>query len=168
MKNLLILISFLLLSSPLFGDNHKGETLYRYENPSVDGYVWKWFGDKNNNPKYVDEVKNGKPNGIGVLIYSFGEKYEGNWGWFKNPNDGRKYIGEHKVGKRDGRGTITTLDGTKYVGGWKNSKRNGQVIYTSEGFKYIGKYKDDSLWKGTSYNKDGNIIEKYVNGNRLY
>ena len=63
---------------------------------------------------------------------------------------------------------MTTLDGTKYVGGWKNSKRNGRGTYTSEGFKYIGEYKDDSPWKGTSYNKEGNIIEKYVNGNRIY
>ena len=45
---------------------------------------------------------------------------------------------------------MTTLDGTKYVGGWKNSKRNGQETYTSEGFKYIEEYKDDSPWKGTS------------------
>ena len=102
----------------------------------------------------MGEVKNGIPNGIGILTYSFGEKYEGNWGWFKNPNDGRKYMGEHKGGKRDGQGTMTTLDGTKYVGGWKNSKKNGQGTYTSEGFKYIGEYKDDSPWKGISYNKE--------------
>jgi hypothetical protein len=48
---------------------------------------------------------------------------------------------------------MTTLDGTKYVGGWKNSKRNVQGTYTSEEFKYIGGYKDDSPWKGISYNK---------------
>jgi len=30
MKHLLILLSILLLSSPVIGDNHKGETLYRW------------------------------------------------------------------------------------------------------------------------------------------
>ena len=34
--------------------------------------------------------------------------------------------------------------------------------------KYIGEYKDDSPWKGTSYNKKGNILEEYVNGNRIF
>ena len=49
----------------------------------------------------MGEVKNGESNGMYLLIYSFGEKYEGNWGWFKNPNDERKYIGEHKGAKRE-------------------------------------------------------------------
>jgi len=56
MKHLLIiLISILLLSSllisckknsssPVIGDNHKGETLYRWDTSS--GYVWKEFGEK--------------------------------------------------------------------------------------------------------------------------
>jgi len=40
MKHLLIIISFLHHSSPLFGDNHKGETLYRWgEYPD-----YKWMG----------------------------------------------------------------------------------------------------------------------------
>ena len=34
MKNLLIILSILLLSSPVIGDNHKGETLYRWETSS--------------------------------------------------------------------------------------------------------------------------------------
>ena len=50
MKHLLIILSFLLLSSPVIGDNHKGETLYRWDTSS--GYVWKEFGEKDTNPKY--------------------------------------------------------------------------------------------------------------------
>ena len=41
---LIILISILLLSSPVIGDNHKGETLYGWDTSS--GKVWKGFGDK--------------------------------------------------------------------------------------------------------------------------
>ena len=59
MKHLLIiLISILLLSSPVNGDNHKGETLYVLgEYP-----VWKWveFGDEETQPKYQGQVKDGK------------------------------------------------------------------------------------------------------------
>ena len=44
MKHLLIILSFLLLSSLVIGDNHKGETLYLWKTDS--GEVWKEFGDK--------------------------------------------------------------------------------------------------------------------------
>ena len=88
MKHLLIiLISILLLSSPLLGDNHKGETLYRWETSS--GKVWKGFGDKDTHHVYKGEWKNGKPNGLGVMTYP----------------DGHKYVGEFKDGTPNGYGT---------------------------------------------------------------
>ena len=62
MKHLLIIFSILLLSSPLFGDNHKGETLYAWgEYPD---YKWMGFGDKDTHAKYQGQVKDGKPNGL--------------------------------------------------------------------------------------------------------
>jgi hypothetical protein len=33
-----------------------------------------------------------------------------------------------------------------------------------EGKKYEGEYKDGFYWNGTLYDKDGNIVGKYVNG----
>ena len=119
---LLILISFLLLSSPVIGDSHKGETLYRWDNPSGDGYLWKVFGDKETHSLYKGDVKNGKPNGVGILIYSFGGKYVGEW----------------KNGKRNGQGTSTTSSiGYKYVGEWKNGKHwNGTRYYKGGKIKY--------------------------------
>jgi len=90
MKHLLILlISILLLSSPVIGDNHKGETLYQWKTPS--GIVWMGFGDKDIHPQYKGDVENGKPNGLGVFI---------------NTNKG-KYVGEWKDGKKQGQGTFT-------------------------------------------------------------
>ena len=77
MKHLLILISILLLSSPVIGVNHKGETLYVLgEYPD-----WKWvgFGEKETQSKYQGQVKDGEPNGIGVLISTNGWKYFGSW-----------------------------------------------------------------------------------------
>ena len=58
MKHLLILISILLLlSSPVIGDNHKGETLYGWgKYPEI---VWKGVGDKETHPKYEGDVEDG-------------------------------------------------------------------------------------------------------------
>jgi len=79
MKHLLIILSLLLLTSPVIGDNHKGETLYRWENPSGDGYVWKKSGEKETHPIYQGQVKDGKPDGLGIIIYPDGNKYVGGW-----------------------------------------------------------------------------------------
>ena len=77
MKYLIIIISILLFSNPVIGNNQKGETLYVLgEYPD-----WKWveFGDKKSQPEYQGQVKDGKPNGLGVLISTNGWKYLGSW-----------------------------------------------------------------------------------------
>ena len=77
MKHLLIILPCLLLSYPVIGDNHKGETLYVWgENPN-----WNWVesGDKETQPKYHGQVKDGKPDGLGVFISTNGWKYFGSW-----------------------------------------------------------------------------------------
>ena len=78
--------------------------------------------------KYVGDVENGKPNGLGILIFP----------------DGRKYVGEYKYGRMDGQGTYTYPDGSKEVGEWKS----GQP------------------WNVKGYDKNENIIGKWVNGVR--
>ena len=71
MKHLLIiLISFLLLSSPVIGQ--ETGVLYLYESSS--GFVLKSFGDGKVQPKYKGEITNGKPNGFGVLTYPYNKK----------------------------------------------------------------------------------------------
>ena len=85
MKHILIILSILLLSSPVIGDNHKGETLYFWETSS--GLVWKGFGDKDIHPKYKGDVVSSKPNGLGILTYPWGTKYVGEW------KDGRFWNG---------------------------------------------------------------------------
>ena len=81
MKHILILLSFFLLSSPVIGDNHKGETLYGWGGCKGEpcDYKWMGFGDKETQPKYQGQVKDGKPNGLGVLISTNGWKYFGSW-----------------------------------------------------------------------------------------
>ena len=96
MKHLLILlISILLLSSPVIGDNHKGETLYGWGNTLP--YVWKGVGDKETHPKYEGDVENGVPNGLGVLISTNGVgAFVTAGGEFKGKGKGK---GKGKTGK---------------------------------------------------------------------
>ena len=145
--SLIILIYFLLLSSPVIGNNHKGETLFRWETSCC--YEWKGFGDKETNPKYQGEVKNGKPHGFGILIF---------------PN-GLKYVGEFKDGLSNGQGT-STYDGSKYVGEFKDGKQHGKGIdFDSDlGMKYEGEFKNGKIWNGTMSDTEGNIFNKWVNG----
>ena len=111
MKHILILISFLLLSSPVIGNSHKGETLYLWETSL--GNVWKRFGDKETHPKYQGQVKDERPNGLGILIDPTGKKYVGRW----------------KNGIREGQGSQIYKGGGKYSGSWKNgSWWNGKQI----------------------------------------
>jgi len=146
MKHLLIILSFLLLSSPVIGDNHKGETLYLWRTSS--GEVWKGFGDKETHSVYKGDVKDGKPNGVGIMIY-----------WF-----GGKYVGEWKNGEWNGQGTYTWIWGDKYVGKWKDGKEHGQGTKTNIlGGKYVGEWKNGLEWNGTGY-VNGNVTRKVVNG----
>ena len=114
---LLIILSFLLLSSPVIGDNHKGETLYLWETSS--GEVWKGFGEKDTNPKYQGEVENGVPNGLGFIIFP----------------DGNKYVGSWKNGEVNSQiqGTLTLSDGSKFVGEYKYDKIWNGTFYDKDG-----------------------------------
>jgi len=56
-KHLLILLSIVLLSSPVIGE--ETGVLYQYETPS--GLVWKTFGNEKLQPKYEGEITNGNP-----------------------------------------------------------------------------------------------------------
>jgi len=168
--SLVILLSFLLLSSPVIGNSHKGETLYMWG--EYLPFVWKGFGDKGTHPVYKGEVENGVPNGKGTFTYPDGMKYVGGWkngnmngqGTFTNP-DGEMYFGEWKNGKPNGKGTTTYPDGRKYIGEFKDNKKDGQGTYTwSDGTKYVGKFKNDKMWNGIKYDQDGNIIGKWMNG----
>ena len=136
--SLIILISFLLLSSHVIGNSHKGETLYGLSECLLlpCDYQWIGFGDKDTQPKYQGQVKDGKPNGLGVIFYPDGSKYVGGW----------------ENGLFNGKGIFSKSNGTKYVGSWKiidgvTSHWNGEY-YDEDG---IIKYK----WA------NGELIKQY-------
>ncbi len=146
MKHLfIILISILLLSFPLYGQE-TGVLFLSLENGEL---VYYEEGDDDNEGKYVGEIDNGEPNGQGTFIWS----------------DGTKYVGEYKNGLPNGHGTETWSDGSKYVGEFKDGKWDGQGTITwSDGTKYVGEYKDKKRWNGIYYDQYGNIRGKTVNG----
>ena len=129
MKHLLIILSILLLSSPVIGQ--ETGVLYQYETSS--GIQWKTFGDGKVQPKYKGEIKNGIMDGLGVLIYPYGEKsVVGEW------KEGKKWNTKHK--NKDG-----ILIGKFENGEW--IKRRGCFVYTrrvygSEWSKYGDEEKD--------------------------
>ena len=132
---LLILISLILLSSPVIGNSHEGETLYQWG--KYPDFKWMGFGDKDTQPKYQGQVKEGKPNGLGVINFPDGSRYEGGW----------------ENGLFNGQGIFSKSNGTKYVGSWKiidgvtshwNGKyydEDGIIKYQWENGQLIKQYK---------------------------
>ena len=145
MRHLFIFASIIFLTSPLFGNAHKGETLFGWETSS--GVQLREFGDKEIHPQYKGDVQNMKPNGLGIMTFP----------------DGRKYVGEWKNGKKNGHGTFTFPSGFKYVGEYKVGKMWNVKKYNKDG-KYVGEYKNGEVWNGIVYDKNGNIIGNWVNG----
>ena len=126
MKHLLIILSFLLLSSPVIGE--ETGVLYQYETST--GIKWKTLGDGKVQPKYEGELKNGDMwfilHGLGVITFPF---------------DGKSIIGEWKNGKEWN--TIHKNKDGKIIGKFEDGEwilklgvlyfgfRNGKVGYLS-------------------------------------
>jgi len=102
---LIIILSILLLSSPLIGQE-TGVLFFSFENGE---FVYSEEGDDDNVGKYEGEIENGKPNGQGTFTYGKG----------KGKGKGDKYVGKFKDDKPNGQGTYTWSDGDKYVGEFK-------------------------------------------------
>jgi len=183
-RHLLIILSFLLLSSPLFCQ--ETGVLFQYKISS--GLVWKTFGKDQVQPKYEGEVSAGIPEGFGILSYPFteGKSVVGEW------KDGKEWNTEHYskegivLGKwengkwilkwgvlfeREENGILVwSVNGNedyrvKYVGDIENMKPKGQGTITSaDGDKYVGEFKNGKEWNTKYYDKNGNIMGKIVNG----
>ena len=77
------------------------------------------------------------------------------------------YAGEFKDNQANGQGTWVHLDGSNYVGEFKDGKFHGQGTFTfPDGRKYVGELKDNSRWKGSQYDKDGNVNTIFSDGKR--
>ena len=122
-----------------------------------------------NGTSYKGDLKNGKPNGKGIMSYFNGDKYTGEFkdgileglGEFKSAN-GEIYSGEFTNGNRHGIGKIVFLDGSIYEGiVVQNEMTDGSIIYPN-GNSYKGNFKKgypDGY--GIFISKDGSKIEGF-------
>ena len=111
-KYILILLSLLILTSPLVAQ----ETGVLYFKKVNGKFGWFENGNDKKDWKYIGEIKNGKPNGIGVLSSTFGN-----------------YSGELKNGMKHGKGTYTYKSGRKKVGEFRKGKPWNVKSYDKNG-----------------------------------
>jgi hypothetical protein len=170
LKHLLIILSILLLSSPVIGQSTpKYESVSQCvlqtmkENKLTGNEMFKMV--KEECERILGELEDKKR---GVL---YNRKVNGEYGWYKSGDEKKdgKYVGEIDEGVPNGQGTYTFSNGEKYVGEFKDGRSNGLgKTTTPDGRKYEGIWKNWTLWNGKQTDKDGNIIREYVNGDTIY
>ena len=91
--------------------------------------------------KYVGEMENGFPNGIGTYYFANGNKYEG----------------EMKRGLFSGVGRLTFPNGEKYEGYFLNGQKHGHGKYVwPDGSAFEGEYRNNRPWNGIEIDKNPN------------
>ena len=112
MKQILIITSacFFFLAT-LSAQVQESGVLYLWE--ISDQKVWKNFGDDETQHRYKGEIKDGKPDGLGIRLFL----------------DGTKYMGQWMHGQQHGQGTLTFADGSKLTGEWKEGKEWNIIKY---------------------------------------
>ena len=192
MKHLLLILSFLLLSSPVIGQSSKYESVSQCviqtmkERELTGNKMFEMV--KEECERILGKVETGvKKRQKGVLffregnsgfgLYEDGDEKKDRWyvGEIENgePNgqgthtfpDGRKYVGESKDGQWDGQGTITYPDGRKYVGEFKDEEFHGKGTLTRpDGGKYVGEFKNGKIHGQGTYTFEKGKYEgfKYV------
>ena len=132
MKKITTSLLFVIVSGTLFAQNVK-----KIENVK-DGWDVSYT--------YTGEVKDGKPNGMGVGKYSSGNAI--------------RYVGSFVNGMFNGKGTMFFKNGVFLSGEWKSGKLNGKGTFLSEtGALYIGEFVNGmKSGKGILFYKDNGMI----------
>ena len=125
--------------------------------------------------QYTGEIKNGKPNGRGKLLYKGnlqGDIYEGEFkdgdphgkGKYCHRN-GNIYVGDFINDKADGRGIFYCNNGDRYEGEFREDCREGKgIFYFSDGDRMMGDFhRDMPIGKHVILQKNGNVIQKIYN-----
>lgn len=125
------------------------------------------FSDGN----YTGELKDGEPNGIGIMEYGNGNTFMGMWsegktlyGYYYYSNDGAQVFGPldcsyYSGSIRDGYGVFIMGYGSAYLGEYRNDSRNGlgMNIYIT-GSVYVGEWKNGTTHgQGTMTDTYGNV-----------
>ena len=129
------------------------ETLYGWMNADSE-FIWKAFGNKLNDGYYIGQVSHGVPNGHGSLTLP----------------DGSTYIGGFKDGYIHGAVEVIGGEGDvvfKSIGQFKFGKANGQILgIYHNGNILMGEFKEDQPWEVIYFDKNMNILNKWVNGKK--
>jgi hypothetical protein len=130
---------------------------------------------------YTGEIKDGKPNGMGVASYISGNviRYAGNFvnGMYNGKgtmifNNGAFLTGTWKNGKLNGKGTNLTAEGSLYIGDFLNGLKNGQgTLFFKDNKVVKGNFLDDkmngrciSVWADGSVISEINYVNDKLNG----
>jgi len=87
--------------------------------------------------------------------------------WFSSGDERSqlKYEGQVKDGVPHGKGIMTGPNKSKYVGEFNKGRMYGPgTINSFNGEKMVGEFREDKPWNTIGYDKNGNIIGKFVNG----
>lgn len=97
---------------------------------------------------YTGEVVDGKPNGKGTGIYSYGT-----------------YTGEYQNGVKHGEGKFESKDGSnKFEGSFYDDKYNKGTLTMSDGSYYVGTFSGGQPYDGKWYDKNGKFDVDVVKG----
>lgn len=169
MKHILILLnSILLLSSPLFGQSSKYESVSQCvlqtmkESKLTGNDMFNMVKEEcerslgNTNKPKIGQNEDKK----NEVLYS--RRVNGEDVWYKRGDEKRdgKYVGGILNGKPDGHGTFKGPNGAKMVGEWKDGKLHGQgSLILSNGDKIVGGFKDGEM--------DGQITATSPDGDKF-
>ena len=95
-----------------------------------------------NGDRYRGCFKDGRPNGVGTMKYSYSLPNSAPNG---TDYEEAEYKGSFKAGRRDGFGVMTWSDGSSYRGLWKNDSRLSGEMVMASGYQYKGGFVADKM-----------------------
>lgn len=103
--------------------------------------------------KYSGQFRNGKIHGKGVLVFSNGNRYQGDWvDWYRQGQgelryaNGDVYTGSFRKSKFNGKGVMQFVNGDKYEGDWVEDIQHGKGTYSyNSGNRYVGEFRQGKL-----------------------
>lgn len=91
--------------------------------------------------------------------------------WSKSGDEKKhgKYEGEIVNGLPNGKGEYSWFNVNKYIGEFKNGMFHGKGTFYSlpSKVKIVGEFRNDKEWNATQIDGEGNIVGKYVNGEKI-
>ncbi|MEB3293114.1 MAG: hypothetical protein VKJ24_08130 [Synechococcales bacterium] len=143
----------------------------------------RWICSYESNPapdpykSYEGQLRNGFPNGTGVLVYDNDDRYEGQVkngiphgvGMFVFKNNDR-YEGQVRNGKPEGKGIFTTAKGDRYTGIMKDGHPhgNGTFVFANgdvfSGRFYLGQAKGEGTFSSKGIRCQGYYFSSQLSG----